>query len=865
LFESFVEKTIDRLAGLYTFVRDVDVPRGWSPSLQNVRFRPGSVETRPGLTNRFTKDTGNISLNGQYGLAQFINNLGNKSLLSLDALGDLYIDSGAQMLLLKEGVANPTSMMKSVLAFNRIYESFYGAGLVPGAPVRSYDGTNVDHLAPSGPAAPGSAIDGAPPAKTIAAAPDGAVRVSNVATIKTTTAHGMVADQTVTIAGVTDATFDGVVLIVDVIDSVTFTYANAGADTTSGGGTATCVGEIEVGDHQFIVLFETRSGYITERSPAGKWTSAGATGVAFSALPTGPSYVVARRIAIGASGDQENFFFLPRFRVPDNTSTTFDLNFTDSELLQGENYNRYSRNFRLPDQAGIAMYNQRIVAFGGLNTVKMLNLDFDGGFATGGEPLGWRQRAGFAGGAKSALGFAGDCWRITGANAVVDTGEIGNPEAATKLLPNTSYSVSIRARLSAAFTPNFCKMVVDVVGTGVDTHGIEVPLDPVNFGFSTKYKEFSAVLTSELAVIPPDLQLRVYVKGVAGINFNAGDYVEIDRIQVWPTNIKYDASVLRISDPENADRFDSINGFVVIQKDDGQRIVAGVQHRSYFYVFKERSTHTTEDDGISPPSLWPTSLADSEAGAASPNAIDLTSEFIITASRAGAYMFRGPTGLKLSQEIQTTWNRINWNVSEKIHTLIDPEKEIVMFFVPLDADIKPRHAIILDYSQGWEEGDRKWGLDYFNADANLLGVHASICLETSTKRQALYFAIEVNGAFGAIVENAGTDDYGHAIDSFYETAYVRQGEGGTDLYGGAAFLVSGSGTFTSSIRGMNDVAVANLTGITLAAGPPSDVERQANLETDRARLRFGTNAVGAFFQCKRLRIYTKAWAKQGVT
>jgi hypothetical protein len=77
-------------------------------------------------------------------------------------------------------------------------------------------------------------------AKTIETAGNsGAVRATNVVTIKTTAAHGFVVGQYVTIAGVTDASFNGTFVIATTPLSTTLTYAQTGAGATSGGGTAT--------------------------------------------------------------------------------------------------------------------------------------------------------------------------------------------------------------------------------------------------------------------------------------------------------------------------------------------------------------------------------------------------------------------------------------------------------------------------------------------------------------------------------------------------------------------------------------------------------------------------------------------------
>jgi hypothetical protein len=71
-------------------------------------------------------------------------------------------------------------------------------------------------------------------------------RTSGVATIVTGAAHGFATGDTITIASMTDTTFNDVQAEVTVVNSTTFTYANAGADVASGADTAGRVGALYV-------------------------------------------------------------------------------------------------------------------------------------------------------------------------------------------------------------------------------------------------------------------------------------------------------------------------------------------------------------------------------------------------------------------------------------------------------------------------------------------------------------------------------------------------------------------------------------------------------------------------------------------
>lgn len=67
---------------------------------------------------------------------------------------------------------------------------------------------------------------------------DTASRVSNVVTITTDDPHDFTAGRSITISGVTDASFNGTFTIVSTPSTTTFTYAQTAADAASSGGTA---------------------------------------------------------------------------------------------------------------------------------------------------------------------------------------------------------------------------------------------------------------------------------------------------------------------------------------------------------------------------------------------------------------------------------------------------------------------------------------------------------------------------------------------------------------------------------------------------------------------------------------------------
>lgn len=71
-------------------------------------------------------------------------------------------------------------------------------------------------------------------------------RTNGVATIVTVAAHGFTTGDTITIANMTNTTFNDVQAEVTVVNTTTFTYANAGVNVTSGADTAGRVGALYV-------------------------------------------------------------------------------------------------------------------------------------------------------------------------------------------------------------------------------------------------------------------------------------------------------------------------------------------------------------------------------------------------------------------------------------------------------------------------------------------------------------------------------------------------------------------------------------------------------------------------------------------
>src|SRR5271168_1374560 len=373
---------IEIFGGLVTDMSPADLPHGVSPDCQDVVFSNGGVETRPGLQALFGPLAGNPTVN--YVKTYETLNATLRALV-MDSNGLLYKETTPGTLAnIASGLA-ANAYANSTTLFGREYLAISDGKTGNDLP-RQYDDTNFDRVSQSGPGAGPTVIDenvivsiaaspsGAtqPASVTIAASPTGATQNGFLVTITTSTAHGLSAGQSTTIAGVAVAGYNGTFPVVSIVNSMQFTYiagasglaasgggtsasatatiqttaahglavgqlvttsgigvagyngtfpvtavpdsthftftAATGGLATSGGGTAAAAGNIVTGVHQVCVLFKTRQGYLTQPGPATQWTASGGKRAIVTSIPTGPSNVVGRILCFTGAGGASFFY-----------------------------------------------------------------------------------------------------------------------------------------------------------------------------------------------------------------------------------------------------------------------------------------------------------------------------------------------------------------------------------------------------------------------------------------------------------------------------------------------------------------------------------------------------------------------------
>ena len=723
------------------------------------------------------------------------------------------------------------------------------------------------------------------------AASGGGTSAGATATIQTTSAHGFVVGQLVTTSGVGVSGYNGTFPVTAIPDSSHFTFtAPTGGLAASGGGTAAAAGSVDAGVHQVCVIFQTRQGYLTKPSPATSWTASGGKRAVVTNIPTGPSNVVARILCFTGAGGASFFYtgggsslFSGNMIINDNTTTSLAADFSDAILLAGTNVDNLFNLIELGDCAGVAEYSERLFWWGERNRMNnWLNLGFDGGF-TGPSlphyPLGWTPDAVFAPGGTDEEIFVvwGSAYSIVGNGAtptrgLITQGAVKDSLGAPLIQANTDYTVRAHCAANATLTQGTLHIHLFSQSGGINTIGLQLTAAQL----SVNYVEFSAELTAPLATIPSDLVLRIYADGTP----NTGGQFYIDSIEIFPTNQPTNSSIVRASRVEDPESYDGIKGLLSVAENNGQAIRAAFKLRERLYFVKEHSLHVTQDDGVNEPSLWSIAEISRRIGTPSVRGVGIGEDWVVIAHRTGLYIFSGGEPVKISQEIQPTWNQINWQYGHTLWVTVDTKERRILVGVPFGAATSPNKILMLDYHDLPDASDiagrppinvtftgRKAATD--NARKwSPWSIAANSCALIERSNGTAVVAIGGGtpgvgggGATGKVYQLSDTQlsDDGSAIPSYYTTHYFPERAVEQSLELGAhrklfsylTMFVEGAGNL--SLTSFTDSPSAPQAQQPLPLSSPSlkDLELPINILGERVAFQVATNQPGAWFKLQK--------------
>jgi hypothetical protein len=719
----------------------------------------------------------------------------------------------------------------------------------------------------------------------------GGTAASATATIQTSAAHGFVVGQLVTTAGIGIAGYNGTFPITGVPDSTHFIFtATTGGLAASGGGTAAAAGNIATGVHQVFVIFQTRQGYLTQPSPATPWTASGGKRAVVTNIPTGPSNIVGRILCFTGAGGASFFYtgsgttlFSSNMVISDNTTTSITVDFSDAILLAGTNVDNLFKLIELSDCAGVLDYSGRLFWWGERNKMdNWVNLGFDGGF-TGPSlphyPLGWMPDAVFAPGGTDEESFVvwGAAYSIAGngttpTRGLMTQGAVQDALGAQRIQTNTDYTVRARCARNATLAQGTLHVHLFSTSGGINTNGLQLTAAQL----TTSYVEYTAELTAPLTTIPSDLVLRVYADGTPTQN---GQFY-IDCIEIFPTAQPVNASLVRASRVEDPESYDGIDGLLSVAENNGQAIRAAFKLRERLYFVKEHSLHVTQDDGTNEPSLWSIAEVSRKLGTPSVRGVGIGEDWVVIAHRTGLYIFNGGEPIKISQEVQPTWNQINWQYGHTLWVTVDTKERRIFVGVPLGSATSPNKILMLDYRDLDSAEDisgrppinitytgRKTATDKTRKWSPWTIAANSCALIERTDGTAIVAmggglpGVGGGAATGKIYQLNATEfsDDGTAIPSYYTTHYFPERPVEQSLNLGAhrklftylTMFVEGAGNLSLTTFIDSSSVPQAQQPLPLSSPSTKDLELPINILGERVAFQVSTNQPGAWFRLQK--------------
>ena len=154
------------------------------------------------------------------------------------------------------------------------------------------------------------------------------------------------------------------------------------------------------------------------------------------------------------------------------------------------------------------------------------------------------------------------------------------------------------------------------------------------------------------------------------------------------------------SDPES---FDGVTGLLQPIYSNGQAMRAMYTLRDSLYLVTDRGTFVTKDTG-GEPATWTLDPVSAAVGCVGPNAAAAGEDWEVKVNRYGLYIYIGREPEKISQEIQSLWNKegvataINWAAGYKIWTTVDLLNKRAYVGAPTNGAVECNTLFVLDYN-----------------------------------------------------------------------------------------------------------------------------------------------------------------------
>lgn len=312
----------------------------------------------------------------------------------------------------------------------------------------------------------------------------------------------------------------------------------------------------------------------------------------------------------------------------------------------------------------------------------------------GGLPLGW-SGVGSTGGTGNLVGFGvapaylGFSYRMTangGTNdCMISRSAYQDFFGAPIFLPNKLYAVRFKAFAQGTLGGNVAFNLYSPSQGSLGFAG--APVVNISSTYRWQVAYFNATLP---ASIPSDLIIEIYQSGVP-----IGTVVVIDEVEFIDTSQPVLAQQMRISYPENPFGYNQTTG--VVGFDTTESLTGAVEVRGVLYPLSDRSQFITQNNGTTEPYLWNSSKFADECGNAGPNSTSKGEGVGMWAGQNGVMLFSGAPPKKISQEIQPTWETINWTVPTQVWLQNDSVERALYLGLVTGANETPNYVMYMSY------------------------------------------------------------------------------------------------------------------------------------------------------------------------
>ena len=247
--------------------------------------------------------------------------------------------------------------------------------------------------------------------------------------------------------------------------------------------------------------------------------------------------------------------------------------------------------------------------------------------------------------------------------------------------------------------------------------------------------------------------------------------------------------------------------------------------------------------------------------------------------------------MKISQEIQPTWNKINWQYGHTLWVTVDSKERRILIGAPMGSATSPNAVLMLDYRDLDSAEDiagrppvtitytgRKTATDKTRKWSPwTIAANSCALLERNDGTAVVAIGGGIPGTSGTNaagkiyqLSDAQLSDDGQAIPSYYTTHYfperaVEQSLGlgaHRKLFSYLALYVEGAGNL--ALTSFVDTPNAPQTQQPLPLSSPAtkDLELPINILGERVAFQVGTNQPGAWFRLQKFipSVRTDPWA-----